>query len=96
MHSDWPGEILCVQLAVLKASRERDRDLLNRQSTETRDTADELMGLRAKLRDAEILAEDRLSDLDDTRRRCPLCAASCSDIFISAFSSMGHAIAGSL
>ncbi len=80
VHSDWPGEMLCAQLAVLKASRERDRDLLNRQSTETRDTADELMGLRAKLRDAELLAEDRLSDLDDTRRRCPLCAASCSDL----------------
>lgn len=87
--------MLCAQLAVLKASRERDRDLLNRQSTETRDTTDELMSLRAKLRDAEILAEDRLSDLDDTRRRCA-CAASCTDICARMFFMSNHAIVGSL
>ncbi len=62
---------------MLKANRERDRDLVSRRTEQSRQDSEELIAVRSKLRDAEILADDRSSELDDMRRRCCSRLAAC-------------------
>ena len=61
---------LCsVQLAVLRAQRERERDVSSAKAVQGQSTADELTAVRSRLRDTEVRLEDRTAELDDLRRR---------------------------